>query len=283
MKIQKKIEDHLGEKLKNFSIANKSDWSSACPVQTESGRKFFLKTNTGNLPGMFQKEKEGLHEIAKGHGKIHNLKTPQIHYVEEKMLLMEYVPSHSKTPIFFKKLGIGLAKMHRMEEKKFGFARDNYIGGTRQENGWKSSWSDFFWEKRLCFQMNLLDKRYSPLKEQLIQLETKIKELLHESPSSLLHGDLWGGNILNGTGDEPYLIDPAVYYGDRQADLAMTGLFGGFSSEFYKAYVREYPPSKGYEKREIIYNLYHLLNHLNLFGSSYQGQVKNSLDKTASM
>ena len=279
MKIQKKIEDHLEEKLKNFSIVAQGSWSSAWLLETKSNRKFFLKTNTGNLPQMFQTEKEGLQEIAKGYPKLHKLSTPQIHYVAEDMLLMDYIPSHPKTTTFFKKLGNRLAKMHRMTEKKFGFARDNYIGGSRQENGWESSWSDFFWRRRLGFQMNLLNKRYSPLKNQLAGLESNIKDLLHESSPSLLHGDLWGGNIQSGPGDEPFLVDPAVYYGDREADLAMTRLFGGFPDEFYKAYAHEYPLKKGYEKREIIYNLYHLLNHLNLFGSSYQSQVKNSLDK----
>ena len=215
--------------------------------------------------------------MPKGIPKFHKLNTPRVHYVDENMLLIDFIPCKSKSIIFFKKLGGELAKMHKMTAKQFGFAEDNYIGGTKQVNDWKSSWVDFFWEKRLCCQVNLLEACYFPLKKRLTDLELKIKEVLHDSSPSLLHGDLWGGNVHNGPLDRPFLIDPAVYYGDREVDLAMTRLFGGFPEEFYKAYLDEFPIHKGYEKREIIYNLYHLFNHLHLFGSSYQSQIEQSL------
>ena len=169
--------------------------------------------------------------------------------------------------------------MHQITQEKFGFPNDNYIGGSVQKNGWSSSWSNFFWEKRLWFQANLLDKRYaSSIKKELKGLKSKIKDILHEASPSLLHGDLWGGNVISAK-DKPFLIDPAVYYGDREADIAMTRLFGDFSDDFYNAYTRKYPLEKGYEKREAVYNLYHLLNHLNLFGDGYRAQVKNSLEQ----
>ena len=278
MKIPKAIENHLKEKIKKCSMLSQSNWSKAWILVTESNKKFFLKTSTNNFPRMFQAEKEGLAEIAKGYFKFHKINTPKVHYEAEGIFLMDYISFQPKSILFFKKLGTELARMHRMTEEKFGLKLNNYIGGTKQENGWESSWSDFFWKKRLCFQVNLLDKHYSPLKAQFMNLETKIKDILHESSPSLLHGDLWGGNVHNAPENEPFLIDPAVYYGDREADLAMTKLFGGFPDEFYNAYNQENPLKKGYEKRESIYNLYHLLNHLNLFGSSYLGQVKDTLD-----
>jgi len=166
-------------------------------------------------------------------------------------------------------LGRMLAALHRHTGPRFGWARDNYIGLSPQENGWCDDWAQFWRERRLRPQLDRAGLR--------ADLE-KIDGLLegHHPAASLLHGDLWSGNA-GFTREGPVVFDPAVYYGDRETDLAMTELFGGFAPEFYAAYETEWPLDKGYPRRKHLYNLYHLLNHLNLFGGGYRAQVKATL------
>ena len=165
-----------------------------------------------------------------------------------------------------------LAALHRTTGPRFGWHTDNYIGATPQINSWRDDWSVFFKECRLAPQLALAKKNgYA------VEIHGALKVLEgHKPKPSLLHGDLWAGNagFIN---EGPVLFDPAVYYGDREADLAMTELFGGFPSEFYRAYNEAWPLDEGYERRRPMYNLYHLLNHLNLFGGGYLGQVKATL------
>lgn len=165
-------------------------------------------------------------------------------------------------------LGRMLAQLHRQTGPRFGWYRDNYIGLAPQLNGWSGDWADFFWNRRLRPQAD----------KARIELERKILEPLsgHRPAPSLLHGDLWRGNA-GFTKDGPVVFDPAVYYGDRETDLAMTELFGGFPREFYQAYDETYPLDAGYQRRKHLYNLYHLLNHLNLFGAGYLAQVRATL------
>jgi protein-ribulosamine 3-kinase len=163
-------------------------------------------------------------------------------------------------------LGRMLAKLHRVTGPRFGWHRDNYIGLAAQKNAWHDDWAEFFLECRL---------RPQASKAGLSLPSLRLLEG-HKPQPSLLHGDLWSGNA-GFTAEGPVLFDPAVYYGDREADLAMTELFGGFPREFYAAYNEAWPLDPGYEKRKHLYNLYHLLNHLNLFGSGYLGQVEATL------
>ena len=165
-------------------------------------------------------------------------------------------------------LGRMLAALHRQTNPRFGWQRDNYIGLTPQINSWRDSWADFFRECRIRPQLELA-RRNS------FDLEVNFDLVNHRPQPSLLHGDLWSGNV--GFTPGPVVFDPAVYYGDREADLAMTELFGGFPREFYRAYDEAFPLDPGYEKRKHLYNLYHLLNHLNIFGGSYLGQVRATL------
>jgi fructosamine-3-kinase len=163
-------------------------------------------------------------------------------------------------------MGRMLAKLHRSHGERFGWHRDNFIGLSPQLNKWTDEWAEFFAEQRLKPQIERA-KQYA------IELPD-VRKLLadHEPKPSLLHGDLWAGNA--GFIEEgPVLFDPAVYYGDREADLAMTELFGGFPEDFYSSYQKEFPLEEGYERRKHLYNLYHLLNHLNIFGGGYLGQV----------
>jgi len=165
-----------------------------------------------------------------------------------------------------------LAALHRTTGPRFGWHTDNYIGATPQINSWRDDWSVFFKECRLAPQLALAKKNgYA------VEIHGPLKVLEgHKPKPSLLHGDLWAGNA-GFIKEGPVLFDPAVYYGDREADLAMTELFGGFPREFYEAYDEAWPLDDGYEQRKPMYNLYHLLNHLNLFGGGYLGQVEATL------
>jgi protein-ribulosamine 3-kinase len=169
----------------------------------------------------------------------------------------------------YAQLGRMLAVLHRQTGPRFGWHRDNYIGLSPQQNGWCDDWTQFWRERRIRPQAERAGVE--------VRLD-RIQQLLenHRVQPSLLHGDLWSGNA-GFTKDGPVIFDPAAYYGDREADLAMTELFGGFPSEFYDAYNEVLPLAPGYEKRKHLYNLYHLLNHLNLFGGGYLGQVKTTL------
>jgi protein-ribulosamine 3-kinase len=162
-----------------------------------------------------------------------------------------------------------LAKLHRTTGPRFGWHRDNWIGATPQSNAWCDDWSEFWQERRIRPQLERARKNGFVLPE-----PPRLKD--HAPIPSLLHGDLWSGNA--GFIDEgPVIFDPAVYYGDREADLAMTELFGGFPARFYDAYNQAFPLDEGYERRKPLYNLYHLLNHLNIFGEGYLAQVRATL------
>lgn len=163
----------------------------------------------------------------------------------------------------------------------FGFAQENFIGTTAQPNGWKDSWIDFWREQRLGYQLELAQHNGygGELQKQGELLMEKLPEFFadFQPVPSLLHGDLWGGNHAFLTDGTPVIFDPAPYYGDREADLAMTELFGGFDSEFYSAYRAAWPLHAGYGKRKILYNLYHILNHANLFGGGYASQAEGMM------
>ncbi|KAF0205199.1 MAG: hypothetical protein FD173_1182 [Gallionellaceae bacterium] len=185
-----------------------------------------------------------------------------------------------------KLLGEQLAALHRCTAAQFGFARDNFIGISPQPNGWKDDWIAFWREQRLGFQLRLAARNgYSG------QLQGMGERLLDALPAffagyapqpSLLHGDLWGGNHAFLTDGTPAIFDPASYYGDRECDLAMTELFGGFPANFYAAYRATWPLDEGYATRRELYNLYHILNHANLFGGGYVRQAEQMIEKLLS-
>jgi fructosamine-3-kinase len=180
-------------------------------------------------------------------------------------------------------LGAQLARQHRVLATRFGWRRDNTIGSTEQVNTWADDWPTFFREHRLGFQLRLAERNGfgGELQESGARLLEQLDVLLgeHRPAPSLLHGDLWGGNVGADPGGAPVIFDPAVYFGDREADIAMTRLFGGFSSEFYEAYETVWPLPASAAKRVDVYNLYHVLNHLNLFGRSYLGQAQAIIEK----
>ena len=181
------------------------------------------------------------------------------------------------------RLGAQLAHQHRVLATQFSGHRDNTIGSTQQVNTWTDDWLPFFREHRLRFQLRLAEGNgyHGKLQESGARLLERLDVLLgeHRPAPSLLHGDLWGGNVGADPSGAPVIFDPAVYFGDREADLAMTRLFGGFSREFYEAYESAWPLPESASERVEVYNLYHVLNHLNLFGTGYLSQAQAIIDK----
>lgn len=259
------------------------------------GTEVFVKSGGSAHAGMFPKEAEGLRELAAASA----LRVPDVLRVDENSLVLECIRPGQRQPEFFSRFGRRFARLHRHRSKLCGFRHDNFIGSTIQLNtplngngedpgiaphdG--SDWPGFFLERRLRFQAKLA--RENGFGVELLNLldraGSEIEDLLGEAvePPSLLHGDLWSGNFILDERGEACLIDPAVYYGHREADLAMTHLFGGFEPDFYRAYEEEYPLAPGHAERRPLYQLYHLLNHLNLFGRSYYAQCENILRKHA--
>lgn len=243
----------------------------------QSGRSYFLKSGSRN--GMFIKEADGLRELVKP-GVI---RIPEVMLVNDDFILLEFIGTGYKKAGFFESFGRQFAMLHRYHSERFGFYEDNFIGNSPQKNvsddNEAHNWPLFYLNNRLLFQLHLAEtKGYATekLRKGFHLLEDKIETILSGSGEepSLLHGDLWGGNYLSDEKGNAVLIDPAVYYGHREADLAMTELFGGFSAEFYNSYKEEFPLKEGAEYRQDIYKLYHVMNHLNLFGMGYCSQAE---------
>lgn len=244
---------------------------------TAHGPQLFLKQNAQPPRGMFAREAEGLEALARaGDGP----RVPQPIFVSETFLLLEYLAPAPAAPQAWEVLGRRLAQLHLHTSPRFGFPHDNFLGETPQPNGWLDDGYEFFGERRLLFQARLARERGllgAANVQRVERLAGRLRELIPEQPASLMHGDLWSGNVIPGPDGHRCLIDPAAHYGWAEAELAMTALFGGFPPEFYAAYEAVRPLAPGYRERFDLYNLYHLLNHLNLFGSSYLPAVEGIL------
>ncbi len=276
-KIQKTIEQWAGETITSRRMVGGGSIADAQKIRLKSGREFFLKTGAQDRR-MFPKEANGLRELRKSGA----IRVPEALLVTDELLLLEFIPAARPGGGFFERFGRQFAQLHRLSADSFGFYEDNFIGSTVQLNiplaGAASDWVKFYWENRLAFQFRLAEKNGfadDEMRKLFQKLENKIDGILlgSEEPPALLHGDLWSGNFLADSQNQPVIIDPAVYYGHREADLAMTKLFGGFDAGFYAAYRECFPLPAGYDYRENIYKLYHVLNHLNLFGRSYYDQA----------
>ena len=236
----------------------------------------FVKTGGIDSLEMLQAEAEGLQELNAA-GAIRVPKVLGVGSTEnDAYFATEWIDFDRPTSDIERLLGEQLAAMHRCTKDRFGWHRDNTIGLTPQHNDLSDDWVDFFRTRRLGFQLELADRNgfggdlQSAGRKLGDNLEAFFKDYV--PAASLLHGDLWGGNWAAAKG-QPVIFDPAVYYGDRESDIAMTQLFGGFGAEFYSAYRRTWPLETGFEDRLRLYQLYHVLNHLNLFGGSYLGRA----------
>jgi protein-ribulosamine 3-kinase len=277
-KIKNKIEDNIRYTVSSFSSLSGGCISNAYKVEMSNGKIYFLKTNDNPPDDFFFKEAHSLIEL-----KLSNaIRVPELISVEENFILLEFISSSEKSKKFFKDFGIKFSEMHKFNHHSFGFYEDNYIGTNPQlnltEEDEENNWAKFYFNKRILYQYKLAEKNgytTGELRKGISKLENKIEEIFSgsEEAPSLLHGDLWSGNYMIDEKGDACLIDPAVYYGHREADLGMTKLFGGFSSDFYEAYNENFPLLDGYNYRENIYKLYHVLNHLNLFGRGYYSQA----------
>ncbi|MEP4548177.1 MAG: fructosamine kinase family protein [Saccharospirillum sp.] len=212
---------------------------------------------------------------------VNELKVPEVFSVSEGQLQMTEVDASPPSDTLFRALGKGLALIHRLPQSHVGFHRDNYIGLNPQKNGESDNWGDFFLEYRLGYQVGMIsDARLRDQFSEVLHLKGNILAAWlneHTGAPALLHGDLWSGNVMFDRASS-WLIDPAVYYGDPEADLAMTEMFGGFGKPFYQAYEAVRPLSTHYGRKREIYNLYHFLNHYNLFGSAYLASCQKAFN-----
>ncbi|HUT41997.1 MAG TPA: fructosamine kinase family protein [Gammaproteobacteria bacterium] len=241
---------------------------------------YFVKLNNARQAEMFAAEAAGLAALRQ----CSDLRIPEPvcfgNDAQSAWLVLEYLPlgGHGNA----RALGAGLAAMHRITQDRYGWERDNTIGSTPQLNPLTDDWIGFWREQRLRFQLELAAHHGhgGRLQAQGELLLDCFQELFdgYTPAASLLHGDLWSGNHAWTQAGEPAIFDPAVYYGDRETDIAMTELFGGFGVGFYAAYEEAWPLDPGYRARKPLYNLYHVLNHLNLFGGGYLGQAQGMID-----
>jgi protein-ribulosamine 3-kinase len=250
-------------------------------LQTGCG-PLFVKLADARLRPMLEAEAEGLRELAAA-----AVRVPQVLAVgeaaESAYLALEwidFVPGSRSTESRF---GEQLANQHRLSAERFGWHRDNTIGSTPQQNAWSDDWVAFFRERRLRFQLELARRRAPGphLEARGAELLERVGEFFatYRPIPSLLHGDLWGGNFAADEHGSPVIFDPAVYYGDRETDLAMTQLFGGFGAGFHAAYEAAWSLDSGARVRVDLYNLYHVLNHLNLFGGGYARKAETMIDR----
>lgn len=277
--IIKKYQSEFSEEL---VISNRQSVGGGCishsvKLETNHGL-FFLKWNANTPDDLFVREAESLREL--GEAEQPDLIIPQVILANEASedpgyLLLEFLtPGH--TPAEDERLGIGLAHLHRKTNDAFGFHHNNYCGSTEQDNRWNSDWIDFFGQQRILFLLEKISQTRSlssTEKNTYNKLVERLPNLIPSHPeASLIHGDLWSGNYLY-TAQGPALIDPASYFADREMELSMMSMFGGFSPASWRAYQNEFPLQAGWEERIQLYQIYHVLNHYFLFGGSYGNQA----------
>ncbi|MCC7257816.1 MAG: fructosamine kinase family protein [Gammaproteobacteria bacterium] len=256
--------------------------SSCYRVRDRQDRAWFLKVNAADCAGMFAAEAEGLRELRAALAVRAPEPVGQGTAEDAAWLLLEWLDLEPGSADAATRLGERLALQHRHVAERFGWQCDNTIGSTPQPNTPDADWVRFWCERRLGFQLALAARQgHADVAGRGERLLVALPGLLegHAPAASLLHGDLWGGNWAMARNGEPVVFDPAVYYGDREADIAMTELFGGFPRTFYVAYERVWPLDPGYGRRRDVYNLYHVLNHLNLFGGGYCAQALALMDR----
>ena len=245
-------------------------------------RSFFAKVNDAGRKAMFEAEADGLEALRAAQA----VNVPRVVAVgaddEQSWLVLEWLELGALDPQSAANLGVALAAQHRKPQEQFGWGRDNFIGSSAQPNGWSVDWLAFWRDRRLMAQLRLAARNRLP--SRMIDRGERLAAdcdafFSNYAPAkSLLHGDLWGGNAAAIEGQTPTVFDPAVYVGDREADIAMTELFGGFPKDFLAAYRAAWAPDDGYSTRRGFYNLYHVLNHANLFAGGYVRQAEQSIE-----
>lgn len=281
--LQTILQHHLGAsaRVKKAVPTSGGCINAGYKITLNDGQRCFIKLNQQQYASMFAAESAGLQAIRASNTIL--APTPLGHGVhgQHAYLIMEFMElqTHGNSRM----AGEQLAALHRQLAPHYGWEQDNTIGSTPQHNTWHKDWISFWQQQRLGFQLNLAHGNGYPGKayQQGLRLQEQLGSFFtdyHPLPS-LLHGDLWGGNMAFLADGRPVIFDPAVYYGDRETDLAMTELFGGFSTDFYAAYNSHWPLDNGYGVRKTLYNLYHILNHYNLFGGGYAGQAARMTER----
>lgn len=281
--IRESLEPIVGKPIGNFQLLPVSGGSINLTYQLhlDSGEFFFCKINSvARYPALFQKEKNGLMLLAAEN--IIRVPNVVLYTIKNdyQILILEWIEQGLTNDDFWKAFGTSLAQLHKLSSVAFGLNEDNYMGALPQSNQYTPEWVDFFIAHRLIPQVKmaldrkLIDSKVTKLFESLY---IRLPEIFASEPPSLVHGDLWNGNFMCDSNHKPVLIDPAVYFGHRSMDLGMTTLFGGFAKDFYKSYEESFPLPKNHEQQWEICNLYPLLIHLNLFGSSYLSGILHTL------
>lgn len=270
----------LVEPIQFYEISISNSLNNCRKIKVGETNYFLKWGNAGEYPKMFEYEKEGLLALAQYSG----LKIPNVilSYEGEKhsFLLLEWLDEGRVGNGFWENFALNLAKQHKKSFEKFGWNTDNYIGRLSQRNHWDGVWNDFFWTHRIEPQLKiarnngLADRSDAQLFEDLYY---KMDDLVPTESPSLLHGDLWKGNFMVNQNGLACVFDPAVYYGNREVDLAMCMLFGGFPNEFFAAYQQAFPMEKGWDERFDIWNLYPLLVHANMFGDGFLNEARRNI------
>lgn len=268
-------------KVRSYQFITGGCINNSLRLETDEG-SYFLKWNEDADNDMFEKEVLGLQELRSSEA----IRIPEVYGTGsvsgKNYILMEFLDKRVPQSDFWTDFGRSLASMHQNKKTEYGLDHKNYIGRLPQKNDWKDNWIDFFIENRLEVQLGLaiynmhIDQSFA---KKFRILYPQLPGLLSEEPPSLLHGDLWSGNFLTGPDGYAAIMDPAVYYGNREIEIAFTQLFGGYDARFYQSYFEAYPVAPGFDQRAEIYNLYPLLVHVNLFGTSYLSGVERVMRK----
>ncbi|MEX2586312.1 MAG: fructosamine kinase family protein [Balneolaceae bacterium] len=279
-----KLEDETGLRILGTESVSGGSINRTARIETDQGF-FFLKWNRQAPADMFEREADGLNRLARANT---GLVIPAIHSwspPEDEIpgyLLMDYIHPDGGSNRAFRKLGEGLAQLHEETAPQFGLDVDNYIGRLPQSNRRDENWARFFIRERVEPRLRQAVEQQGldpSLLTNWSRLAGRLREIFPAAQPSLLHGDLWSGNFLFNRDQRPVLVDPAVYYGHPEMELAFTKMFGGFSSEFYDAYQSVHPLPSGFPDRVPIYNFYPLLVHANLFGGGYLRQSADFLKR----
>jgi fructosamine-3-kinase len=241
-------------------------------------RTYFVKFNQASQVAMFEAEALGLQQIYQ----TATIRVPKPicwgTAGSSAYLVLEWLSMGSGDAKSWEEMGRKLAAMHKATSSRgFGWDMNNTIGSTPQMNTWTADWAEFYVQHRLGYQFQLARRKGGPFSQEKELLEAIPELLPHKVQPSLVHGDLWGGNAGCTVSGEPVIFDPATYFGDREVDIAMTELFGGFSTAFYRGYNTVWQLDQGYERRKTLYNLYHIVNHFNLFGGGYLSQANRMI------